>query len=205
LAAVAAVGIAAGLVVLSPVVGAAGSVVGAARARSAEDVDATAAELQAFVNSEMPGEELAKEIIAAAMKSVPGQFIEIVPDLPSNSEPRSRYEALGYASVLHISATYSFEIDGRISPDVTLTASVHATLVPVSSEVPVYERDWQYVAQPKNYFTLGADGAALLRQEFRSGYALIAEKVVHDLFVADEPESDGSSLVKTLRVVGDDP
>jgi hypothetical protein len=204
LALLAGVGIAAGMVVLSPVVGVAGSVVGAANAHSPEEVDATAAELQSLVTSEMPGEELAEEIVAAAMKTAPDRLIEIIRDVPvtsesDNAETHSRYQSRGYGSVLHVSAQYWFESEGRISPDVKLTAIVSARLVPLSSDVPAYERAWQYVGHPKSYFSLGADGAALLRQEFRTVYALIAEKVVHDLFVADKPETDGWSPVRTLR------
>jgi hypothetical protein len=205
LAVLAGVGIAAGLVVLAPVVGVAGSVVGAANAHSPEEVDATAAELQSAVTSEMPGEELAKEIVAAAMKAASDRLIEIVRDVPGVSEshtaePPLEYQTRSYGSVLHVSASYWFESEGRISPDVKLTATVSARLVPLNSGVPAYERAWQYVGDPKNYFMLGADGAALLRQEFRTVYGLIAEKVVHDLFIADKPGTDGRSPVRTLRV-----
>jgi hypothetical protein len=146
------------------------------------------------------------------MKQVPERKLEFVgiDDIDLGDSPaaaarnRSRYAQLGatgYDSVLHVSMVYWFDVDGTISPSVTLRATIDATLFLTGSNTEAYRRSWHYFSEPKNYFDLAADDARRLRQEFQDAYTGIAEKVVNDIFVAEMPEDEANTNTGRVRTI----
>ena len=184
---------------LAPPAGVIGAVVGASNARSAAEARATDGTLRAALDAEQSERELAREVVAATVRRAPERRIEIF----DRAQETSSYEQLqsqGYASVLELSLAYGFQSQGTISPDVTLDATVDARLILLASGTTVYERRWRYVGESHNYFRLAEDDAELLRGEFELMYSRLAETIIHDLFVAEKPDRDKDSRVRTVLV-----
>lgn len=88
----------------------------------------------------------------------------------------------------------SFISDGKFNPDVTLLVGARARLRRINDKASLYEGRWFYRGLERPYFQLAGNDAALLRADLRTAAERLADRILHDVFVATESE-----LVRTPR------
>ncbi len=162
---------AAGIVLAAPAA-LVGAGVGAIRARSPEEVESANANLQAVLLGQRPLAVLGEHVNALAQEynglaGTPGQ--------PKDARDVSLELAL---------TEYDINAFGQINPSLTLVMGVRGDLVERHSNRLLHRRNWRYESESRNFFDLGADGGALLSDEFEATYRRLAEHIVNDLFVS---------------------
>ncbi len=175
---------------LAPPAALVGATMGAARARTKEQVEFAAAQLeQAFAElakREFTG-QLAEKLIQRAREKWHLRFLRRTRVGNEGSYKELADDGLDTALVLSVTQ-FKFAYFGEIYPDMTLEATVVARLVRTGDDWEIYRREWKYRGSTHSYFDLAAEGGALLREEIGKGYTALAERVVSDLFIVTEPE-----------------
>lgn len=181
-----------------------GATLGAARARTKEEVEAAAKQIeQAFAElakREFTG-QLAEKLIRRAREKWDLTFLRRSREGDDGSYEELAEQGLDTALVLSVTR-FTFAHFGEIDPDMTLEASVAARLVRTSDDWELYRRDWRYRGSTHSYFDLAAAGGALLREEIDKGYTALADRVVSDLFVTTEPESKDTGQDRGVWTTG---
>lgn len=179
-------------IALAPVAAVVGAGVGAARARTPAEVEAAQASLVAALKTVRPDIELRDRVARYARQHV------VVKAPADTGEPPAARRA-GADTVLELRKIQLGVITlGEISPSLKVTLGVRGILVRVADGRVLYVRSWVYRGEGRNYFELAADSGARLNTELEQAYDKLAEKIVHDLFVAavpapEEREEDGTA------------
>ncbi len=177
---------------LAPIGAIVGAGIGAGRARSPEEVEATQASLVGVVEAATPMTSLRDRVAHYARRHVAVKALTE----PAGSDATKR---AGVNTVLELQPVrLSIVTDGEISPDIRVTLDVRGTLISATGARGLYIRSWTYRGEQHDYFDLGADNGAEFKAELERAYDRLAIKIVHDLFVATEPapeerEEDGAA------------
>ena len=189
-------------VALAPVGALVGAGVGAARARTPAEVEAAQASLVAALKTVRPNIELRDRVARYARRHV------VVKAPADTGEPPAAGRA-GADTVLELRKIQLGVITlGEISPSLKVTLGVRGILVRAADGRVIYVRSWVYRGEGRNYFELAADSGARLNTELEQAYDKLAEKIVHDLFVAavpapEEREEDGTAwAVEATELAG---
>ena len=167
----------------SPIAAIVGAGVGAARARTPAEVEAAQASLVAVLAAARPDIELRDRVVRYARNL--GVVKALTDTAGSAAEGRA-----GVDTVLELHPTLLGVVtEGEISPSLKVTLSVRGILIGGAEGRGLYVRSWVYRGEGSGYFDLGADGGVRLKTELEQAYEHLAEKIVHDLFVAAVPAS----------------
>lgn len=173
-------------VVLAPPAAVIGGVVGASRAHPADEVTAAERNFRQTLAEIELLETLHDEVTDALRKRTSLRVFDIP---ASNITDYSVLSDKKVDTILEIAVTrFEFEVDGRISPDITIHLVTEARLVSAVDRQEVYRRVWAFASQNHNYFELSDNNAALLRSEIETAVQLMAQKMVYDIFVSTTPE-----------------
>ncbi len=88
-------------------------------------------------------------------------------------------------------ARYGLDSGRQYDPDLIITMEVRARLYRTSDDETLIWRTWAYRGRAHDFFDLAEDDAKLLGAEIDAGLRMVADKIVHDLFVATSPEIHG--------------
>jgi hypothetical protein len=160
---------AAGIVLAAPAA-LIGAGVGAIRARSPEEVESANANLQAVWLGQRPLAILGERVSVLVQEY---NELAVTPGQPKDAPDVSLELAL---------TEYDISAVGEISPSLTLGMGVRGDLVERHSNRLLHRRNWRYESERRNFFDLGAEGGALLRDEFEAAYGRLAEHIVNELF-----------------------
>ncbi|MEX2649472.1 MAG: hypothetical protein WD673_10710 [Alphaproteobacteria bacterium] len=163
--------------------------IGAASARSAEEVEAAQSALSAALAAAHPAEAL-RTRVAALLASDAGV---VVTDSDDTSEGNvgGTDDLAGAPGVLDLAVdTFRVATVGTIDPDLSVAIGVTARLWRPGDGAFIYLRRWSYESEERAYFELSADGAAGMRRLLDAASDTIAKKIVEDLFVSLAPPEE---------------
>ena len=195
-----AVGIALGAavaIVAAPI----GAVAGAVNAHSEEEVRLADANLHAaFVESQVTATGRLRDRIVSEAGSL--SAYKVFAYSPAPGFPKAPV-ATRVDSRLEITVSaVGLTVAGRINPDATLFIVAQAQFDRGADGAALYRRSWVYRGATRNYFTVAADNAQLLRADIDAGLGVLAAKIVNDLFESNTPEvkvgSPGAGTAVTL-------
>ncbi len=170
-------------IAVAPLAAAVGAGVGAVRARTPAEVEAAQASLVAVLESARPDIELRDRVARYA------RHLVVVKALTDTAGSAAEGRA-GVDTVLELHPTLLGVItEGEISPSLKVTLGVRGILISGADGRGLYVRSWVYRGEGSGYFDLGAEGGVRLKTELEQAYEHLAEKIVHDLFVATVPAS----------------
>lgn len=183
-------------IAVMPITALAGGVIGAIRARSDEEVEAAARSFEAALRND------ARQALLAAVvrkgERLTGRRFVIPED---DAAVPARNPGPGLMMVIS-KADLDFASEGEIDPDVTLTLQARMFLRQPGAVTSSYWRDWLYQSEPHGYFDLAASDGAKLKAEIDRAVNLVAERMVHDTFVSQDPEKLGKPVAGTVVTTG---
>ena len=170
-------------VILAPAFGVAGGVYGGLHAHPGEEVDAAVAVLTRTLAEVQAHEALSHSVVDAGKR-------RSVPELVAIAEaPDSSGNELDFRLVLELHPKqHQLVVIGRIDPDARLVLGAKAYVWRTTDEAELYWREWEYASESLKYFKWAEGGGERLRLEISTGYRLLGEKIVSDLFVSREVE-----------------
>ena len=83
---------------------------------------------------------------------------------------------------------YSYRVDGRIDPDITLEVEALGRILAGSDMTELYWRLWRYESDAGSYFDLAANDAAGLRRMAEGAAEVLGARIAHDLLSGQAPE-----------------
>ena len=81
-------------------------------------------------------------------------------------------------------------MEGKFDPALEVLTKATATLIRTRDGLTVYKRSWIYRSEKEHYFDLAEEDGDNLRAEIRQSLEQLAERIVSDLFVSTEIESN---------------
>ncbi|MFO1127898.1 MAG: hypothetical protein U1E66_05620 [Rhodospirillales bacterium] len=163
-----------------------GAVVGLGRGHPAAEVDAGEAALrQAFEAA--PADETLADLVArrAGEMGVARTVVRV------EKEPKSTTLADGgFETALFIDLPQmALAGEGKIDPEVSLRMIGEGRLVRVADGGTIWSRTWWYRGPAQSFFVLAADDGRALAEDVQAGLAVMAAKIVDDLFVSQQAEA----------------
>jgi hypothetical protein len=155
-----------------------GALVGAAKSKTAAEVDAADGALRAALASVEPHRGI-RDAFAATL--LPGRVVAVLP--ASEPADAAALRARGIDAVLEIALRdYGFATDGRIDPEIRVLLVAETRLIRASDGVVLHRRLWRMTGPKRNYFTLAADAATVVRGDFAALFAAFARDTLEFLF-----------------------
>jgi hypothetical protein len=174
-------------IAVAPVAAIVGAGVGAASAYSEPEIAAAEESMTRALEAANTADAIRARVVTLAEQQVGRQLCDCgsVDDLDACRLQSP--EPIAVVLSMTVSPPY-FEIDGSITPDLTLLLSVDAEVVRASDRVVLHRRAWVYRGHQHGYFQLAADDAALFRAQLDSAARALAAKVVYDLMIGGREE-----------------
>lgn len=186
--------------VLTPVGAVVGAGVGAAKSHSAEEVEGAQSTLVAVVAKVRPNGELTARVAQWArqvhgLRTLPVTCPRTSAECTAAGAPKPKYALrIEYAS-------FDLRAFGRIDPDLSVAATVEASIFDLASGEPAYERQWGYRSPGRPYFDLAEDAGAGLEALIEASHEAVATQVLHDLFAAEAPSPVGRAKAGTVWTI----
>jgi hypothetical protein len=174
-------------VAIAPVAAIVGAGAGAASAHSEPEIAAAQESMGRALRDARPADAIHARVVTLAQQRVGRQLYDCGDQVDVDACRQHAAEPVTVVLSLTVSPPY-FEIDGSITPDLTLLLSADARVVGASDGGQLYRRAWVYRGHQHRYFELAADDAALFRAQLESAEQALAAKVVDDLMIGGRQE-----------------
>jgi len=174
-------------ILLAPVGGAVGTVVGAIKADPAAVIERHEAAARQVLASRALQEALRDRVTTTARAETRRDLVVLPERGPASAEAEARYAGLaseGIGTVLELRVD-DVHLDGwGINPKLWLRLSTRTRLVRTTDEAEIYASSLSYVGGEHRTLEdwIAGDGEAL-RRELEQAYASLAEKIVDEIFL----------------------
>ncbi len=178
-----------------------GAVVGAAKAHSAEEVNAAETTLRQIIRETSADEILADRLIVKARETGLPQRIEQADETATPEDLAKQ----GFTSALWVSVDVcafsekQLYVDDPIDPSVRVVTGAQVR-IETFGQPDTWSRKWFYRGEDTSFFNLAAKDGQRLRDQIDAGLTAIAAKVVNDIFISNATETQ-----PTLRTYADLP
>jgi|GEM_PF-726976 len=173
---------------IAPVGAAIGGAKGAAEAQSENVVDDTRTELRLAMQDTDFADDLRARLAAS---NIAGNIVVssvTVGPLTAAQQGVTNVSASGAPShVVAIEYRLAIFHQAHVNPKIALVARVTAQVQSPDRKQMLHKATWTYCGQPTDFVQMGANNAALLRQQINTAAAVLAEAIPYDLFVSKVP------------------
>jgi len=197
-------------ILLLPIIGLVGGIVGAATAPPAaavEEAEATLRKAMTDVREGKVQEALRDRLVAVAQGHMRRRVVPLPAQEPSASDAPVSYRALTSEeidTVLEV-AVHQLGLAGAWGPDPPLAVvlTVRTRLVRVVDGTDLYTNTLNYQSAPRKFTEWAANNAQPFRNELDQAYAILAEKIVEEVFLLYllgdlGPESPGRLPIRSV-------
>jgi len=170
-------------VILAPPAAIIGGMVGASKAREADEVDKAAQTLAKALADVNVTTGIRTALVRRAndkldLKIVPHTILSEMTTNPST-----------VASLDITADEFKIVSMGKIDPDLRIEMAINATLSRRPGVENAYSRGWKYESKTQTYFALAADDAKALTEMIAASYEKLARRIIYDLFLARQSQS----------------
>ena len=162
--------------------------VGAIRSRPSSEVEAAERSLLSGFNRMDPTRALRDQVVLSGNSGTGFTLLAINMERPDAAQGASG--GVDSIMTLFLDPVLIFD-DDNIRPKVTLQVQVMASLARANDGTVLHTQIWKYWSEGDDFFDLAADDARRLEDVVATAYERLARKIVHDLFVASAPETQG--------------
>ena len=198
-------------ILLLPIFGLVGGIVGGATAPSAATVEEAEATLKTAITDVSEGkvqEALQDRLVTVSQNNTRGRVVPLPAQEPFASDAPVGYRALaseGIDTVLEVSVR-QLGLAGAWTPNPLLAVvlTVRTRLMRVADGTDLYVSTVEYQSPPRTFIEWAASNAQPFRDELERAYAILAEKIVEEVFLlyllGDPAESLGRLPVRSVAV-----
>ena len=173
---------------LLPVGAVGGSIVGSVTAESAAKVEARVAAVGRSLSARKIQDDLMHRVAATGREQTSGTFLVLAERGPRTVDERAEYRSLvqeGVRTVLEISVM-ELSLRGRtaeIDPSLSLVMTVRTRLIRTDDDAEIYTHSLTYSGGKGRTLTEWLDDVELLQGDLDRASAVVAEKIVEEVFL----------------------